>query len=67
MLIVGGDFHKINGKSRNCLAAVNAQTGELLDWTGGIHKIGYGRVDAMARIVKTLYSGGFFQKGEPSK
>jgi hypothetical protein len=60
-LYLGGSFEQINGVPRHALAAVDAETGVLLDWAprprGGFHSVG-GYVNAMAPRGDTLFIAG---------
>ena len=55
-IYVGGDFNQVNSTSRNRIAALDAQTGELLPFNPGAN----GRVDAIAVNGNTIYFGGDF-------
>ena len=55
-LFVGGDFTSVSGITRYRIAALNAATGAVLNWTPGL--------DARVRVLTvsgdTLYAGGIF-------
>jgi len=55
-LYVGGYFSSVNGVSRNNLAAINARSGELLDWAPNPD----GAVRALLLRDEKLYVGGYF-------
>ena len=55
-IYVGGDFTLVNNTARNRIAALDAQTGELLPFNPGAN----GRVDALALNGNTVYFGGNF-------
>ncbi|MGH8976966.1 MAG: cell surface protein, partial [Acidimicrobiia bacterium] len=55
-IFVGGDFDQVDGQWRSRIAALDAQTGELLPFNPGANS----RVDALAVAGNTLYYGGNF-------
>ena len=55
-IYVGGDFTLVNNTARNRIAALDAQTGELLPFNPGANS----RVDALALNGNTVYFGGNF-------
>ena len=56
ILYAGGNFSTANSSSRNNVAAVDAQTGKLLDWNPGTN----GAVRAIYADDKNVYLGGEF-------
>ena len=61
-LYVGGQFTAVGGAPRQCLAAVDSRTGEVLGWDPHVENLppGSGRVTALALSGDTLYAGGTF-------
>ena len=53
---VGGVFASVDGQPRNNIAAVNATTGSVSNWSGGVND----RVAALAVSGGTVYAGGNF-------
>jgi hypothetical protein len=62
---IGGNFNQAGGQSMECLAAVDATTGQGKPWYGSVFSSGNGggwiSVDTLAVLGQTLYVGGHFQ------
>jgi PKD repeat protein len=56
IIYVGGDFGRVNGVSRPRVAAIDAQTGQVL----GFNPVANVRVSTLAVSGDTLYMGGYF-------
>jgi trimeric autotransporter adhesin len=57
-VFIGGDFDTVGKTEHRRLAAVNAQSGEALDWNWNIDSRG---VECLAAIGTTLFVGGHFE------
>lgn len=64
-IFIAGYFHFVNGVTRNGLAAVNAQTGETLEWNPRLATSGYddspGRINDFSIHNGVLYAVGYFK------
>ena len=63
----GGDFTTVGGQPRNCIAALDAATGDATAWNPQLEGWNYSSVDALAVSGTTLYAGGAFTSigGQP--
>jgi hypothetical protein len=59
-LYVGGNFDTIGGEARECLAALDVQTGVVQSWTADISTGGSDNVDSLLLLGTSLYVGGSF-------
>ena len=61
VVYAGGLFGSIGGATRDCIAALDATTGQATAWNPSA----YGGVYALAASGNTLYAGGFFNSMSP--
>jgi len=57
---VAGRFTSLGGKPRNCVAAIDAKTGQLTAWNPQVCGARFTGVDALAVSGSTVYIGGLF-------